>query len=118
MLTRIFQIGDSMAVYIPNELHFANIGQDVEIELVGNVLVLRPLEQETLANIGEILTMSSPSFMAEGRNNDNAEAATRRIAGGRLVDNLKNSKTTDAAKELTFDDISLLIDDSINEVKD
>ena len=113
MLTRVFQNGDSLAVYIPDELHFANDGQAVEIELVGNALVLRPVEQETLANIGEIMTMFSPSFMAEGRNNDNSEAAARRIAGRRLVDNLKNSKATDAAKELAFEDISQLIDDSI-----
>lgn len=67
MLTRVFQNGDSLAVCIPNELHFANAGQDVEMELVGNLLFMRPVEQETLANIGEILAMFSPSFMAEGR---------------------------------------------------
>lgn len=67
MLTRVFQNGGSQAVGIPNELHFANIGQDVKIELVGNALVLRPVVQETLANIGEIFAMFSPSFMAEGR---------------------------------------------------
>ena len=67
MLTRVFQNADSLAVYIPDELDFQNTGQDIEIELVGNTLVLRPVVQETLANIGEILTMFSPSFMAEGR---------------------------------------------------
>lgn len=67
MVTRIFLNRDSLAVYIPNELHFANIGQDVEIELAGNALVLRPVVQETLANIGEIFAMFSPSFMEEGR---------------------------------------------------
>jgi antitoxin VapB len=70
MLTRIFQTGDSLSVYIPEELHFANAGQDVEIELMGNALVLRPVEQETLANIGEILAMFSPSFMTMGRELD------------------------------------------------
>ena len=67
MLTRVFQNGDSLAVCIPNELHFANIGQDVEIELVGNTLVLRPIVQKTLANIDEIFAIFSASFMAEGR---------------------------------------------------
>lgn len=117
MPTRVFQNGDSLAVCIPNELHFANIGKDIEVERVGNALLLRSLDQETLTDIGEILTMFSPSFMAEGRNNDDSEEAARHIAGRRLVDNLKNSKATDPAKELTFDDISLLIDDSINVVK-
>jgi antitoxin VapB len=113
MLTRVFQNGDSLAVCIPNELPFANIGQDVEIERVGNALPLRSVDQET----GEVLTKFSPSFMTEGRNSDDSEAITRHIAGRRLVDNLKNSKATGPAKELTFDDISLLIDDSINKVK-
>lgn len=67
MLTRVFKNGNSLAVYIPNELHFANIGQDVEVELAGNALVLRPVVPETLANIGEIFAKFSPSFMAEGR---------------------------------------------------
>jgi antitoxin VapB len=70
MLTRIFQNGDSLAVYIPNELNFANTEQDVEIELVGNALVIRPVVQETLANIGEILAMFSPTFMSKGREFD------------------------------------------------
>lgn len=67
MITSVFQNGDLLAIYIPNQLHFANIGQDVEIELVGNSLVLRPVIQQTLANIGSIFAMFSPSFMAEGR---------------------------------------------------
>jgi antitoxin VapB len=117
MLTRIFQPDDSPAVYTPEEFHFANVGQDLEIERVGDTLVFQPIAQDTLANIGEIFAMFSPSFMAEGRNSDDSEEVTRHIAGRRLVDNLKNSKATDPAKELTFDDISLLIDDSINEVK-
>jgi antitoxin VapB len=115
MLTSVFKSGKSLSVRIPKELHFVDAAQDVEVELVGNALVIRPVEQETLANIGEILTMFSPSFMAEGRNSDDSEEAIRRIAGRRLVNNLKNSKATDAAKALTFDDISQIIDDSINE---
>lgn len=67
MLTRIFQTGDSLAVCIPEELHFANVGQDLEIERVGDTLVFRPIAQDSLANIGEILAMFSPSFMSEGR---------------------------------------------------
>lgn len=87
------------------------------IEPVDNALVLHPVDQDTLAYIEEILTMFSSSFMTEDRNNDDSEEVARRNAGRRLVDNLKNSEATNAAKELTFDDVSLLIDDSINEVK-
>lgn len=117
MLTSIFKAGDSLAVYIPEELHFANVGQDLEIVRAGDTLVFRPIAKDTLENIGEILAMFSPSFMAEGRNSDDSEEVARHIAGRRLVENLKNSKATDAAKELTLDDVSLLIDDSINEAK-
>jgi antitoxin VapB len=67
MLTRIFRSGNSLAVRIPKELGFVNAGQDVEVERVGNTLVLRLVAQETLADIGEILAMFSPDFMAEGR---------------------------------------------------
>lgn len=41
--------------------------QDLEVERVGNTLVLRRIEQKTLADIGEIFAMFSPSFMAAGR---------------------------------------------------
>ncbi|NCP80740.1 MAG: AbrB/MazE/SpoVT family DNA-binding domain-containing protein, partial [Rhodoferax sp.] len=47
MLTRVFKSGNSLAVRIPKELAFADGAQDVEIERVGNTLVLRPVVQET-----------------------------------------------------------------------
>lgn len=67
MLTRVFKSGNSLAVRIPKELGFVEAAQDVEVERVGNTLVLRLVEQKTLADIGEIFAMFSPSFMAEGR---------------------------------------------------
>ena len=67
MLTRIFKSGNSLAVRIPKELGFVDAAQDVEVERVGNTLVLRLVKQETLANIGNILAMFSPDFMAGGR---------------------------------------------------
>lgn len=67
MLTRVFKSGNSLAVRIPKELAFIEPAQDVEIERVGNTLVLRPVQQKTLAGIGEIFASFSPSFMAEGR---------------------------------------------------
>ena len=67
MLTRIFKSGNSLAVRIPKELGFADTAQDVEVERIGNTLVLRLVEQETLADIGKIFASFSPSFMAQGR---------------------------------------------------
>lgn len=67
MLTRIFQSGNSIAVRIPKELAFVAPAQDVEIERVGNTLVIRPVERQTLAGLAEVLAGFSPAFMAEGR---------------------------------------------------
>ena len=41
--------------------------EPVSLPRVGNTLVLRLVAQETLADIGEIFAMFSPSFMADGR---------------------------------------------------
>jgi antitoxin VapB len=67
MRTKIFKSGNSQAVRIPVELQFVDGAQDVEIERVGNTLVLRPIVHETLDDIGEIFAMFSPSFMEQGR---------------------------------------------------
>lgn len=67
MLTRVFKSGNSLAVRIPKELAIVDAAQEVEIERVGNTLVVRPVEQRTLAGIGEIFAMFSPDFMAGGR---------------------------------------------------
>ena len=67
MLTRVFKSGNSLAVRIPKELGFVDGAQDVEVERVGDTLVLRRIEQKTLADLGDIVAMFSPSFMAEGR---------------------------------------------------
>ena len=67
MLTRVFKSGNSLAVRIPKELAIVEAAQEVEIEQVGNTLVVRPVEARTLAGIGEIFAMFSPDFMAGGR---------------------------------------------------
>lgn len=67
MLTRVFKSGNSLAVRIPKELAFVESAQEVEIERVGNSLVIKPVERNTLADLGEILALFSPHFMAEGR---------------------------------------------------
>lgn len=67
MLSRVFKSGNSLAVRIPKELGFVDAAQDVEVERVGNTLVLRLVGQETLAGVGEIFSMFSADFMADGR---------------------------------------------------
>ena len=67
MLTRVFKSGNSLAVRIPKELGFVDAAQDIEVERVGNTLVLRLVAHETLSDIGKILSLFSPNFMAEGR---------------------------------------------------
>lgn len=67
MRTRVFKSGNSLAVRIPKELGFIDTAQDVEVERVGNTLVLRLIEHETLADIGKIFSMFSPGFMAQER---------------------------------------------------
>jgi len=67
MLTRVFKSGNSLAMRIPRELGFVDGAQDVEVERVGNTLVVRPVVQQTLSDLGEIFASFSPSFMAKGR---------------------------------------------------
>lgn len=67
MRTRIFKSGNSLAVRIPKELAIAGVSEEVEIERVGNTLVLRPAQRKGLAGVGEIFAMFSPDFMSEGR---------------------------------------------------
>ena len=67
MLTRVFKSGNSLAMRIPKELGFVDAAQDVEVERVGNTLVVRPVVYRTLADLGEIFASFPKSFMAEGR---------------------------------------------------
>ncbi len=67
MLTRVFKSGNSLAVRIPKELAIVEAGQEIEIEQVGNTLVVRPAKKGTLADLAEIFAMFTPDFMPEGR---------------------------------------------------
>ena len=67
MLTRVFKSGNSLAVRIPKELGFVDGAQDVEVERVGNTLVLRRIEREMIGDLTEILAAFPKNFMAEGR---------------------------------------------------
>ncbi|MEO7159370.1 MAG: AbrB/MazE/SpoVT family DNA-binding domain-containing protein [Polaromonas sp.] len=52
---------------IPKELGFVDAAQDLEVERVGNTLVLRRVATETIGDLTEILAAFPQSFMAEGR---------------------------------------------------
>jgi antitoxin VapB len=67
MLTRIFKSGNSLTVRIPKELVFEGGAQDVEVERVGNTLVLRPVVTETIGDLSNIFAAFPKGFMAEGR---------------------------------------------------
>lgn len=67
MRTRIFKSGNSLAVRIPKELSIAGVSEEVEIERVGNTLVLRPAQRPSLADLPEIFASFPKGFMAGGR---------------------------------------------------
>lgn len=67
MLTRAFKSGNSLAVRIPKELAIIDVGQEIEIEQVGNTLVVRPVKKETLADLMDIFASFPKGFMADGR---------------------------------------------------
>ena len=82
MLTRVFKSGNSMAVRIPKELAFDENIQEVEIERIGNTLVIRPVEAQTLADAMGICAMFTPDFMAEGRDESPEVRRDRETFGG------------------------------------
>jgi antitoxin VapB len=59
MLTRVFKSGNSLAVRIPKELAIVEASQEVEIERVGQSLVIRPVVRETLADLPAIFASFS-----------------------------------------------------------
>lgn len=74
MLTKVFKSGNSLAVRIPKELAIIEAAQEVEIERVGNTLVVRPLARRTLAGLGAALSEFPADFMADGREFHEQEA--------------------------------------------
>lgn len=67
MLTRVFKSGNSLAVRIPKELAIVEASQDIEIEKIGNTLVLRPVQHTKLTGIAEAFARFTPDFMTQGR---------------------------------------------------
>lgn len=67
MLTRAFKSGNSLAVHIPKEFDIVEAGQEVEIEKIGDTLLLRPVVKRKLTGLAEAFAVFSPDFMTEGR---------------------------------------------------
>ena len=67
MLTRVFKSGNSLAIRIPKELAIADVADEVEIERIGNSLVVRLAHRRSLSGIAEIFSLFSPDFMSGGR---------------------------------------------------
>lgn len=67
-VSRVFKIGKSQAVRIPQELAFYDIPRQVEVARDGDALRIRPITPpEKLTDMAEVLAMFSPDFMADGR---------------------------------------------------
>ena len=67
MLGRAFTSGNSLAVRIPRDLGVVEEPGDVEIERVGNTLVIRSLAARSLVGALDRFAAFPPGFMAGGR---------------------------------------------------
>lgn len=67
MFSRLFRSGNSQALRIPKELAFPADMQEVEIERVGDTLVVRPVRSRAMTGLREVLEAFPAGFMAQGR---------------------------------------------------
>jgi antitoxin VapB len=67
MLSRAFKLGNSFAVRIPRELGIIDAAGEVDIQRVGNTLVIRPVSAATLGHVMAKFAAFPEGFMAEGR---------------------------------------------------
>lgn len=71
--TQIFKSGNSLALRLPKQLTFAQEGEQVEMELVGNELRIRLKQPRRLLNLGQKFKAFSEDFMAQGRDQEQIE---------------------------------------------
>jgi antitoxin VapB len=71
-VTKVFRNGNSQAVRIPAELAYERNDLDVEIERIGEQIVIRPVRRR-MDQVMAKFAQFSPDFMVEGRG-DNQEA--------------------------------------------
>jgi len=63
MLGRAFKSGNSLAVRIPRELGVVDTPGDVEIERVGETLVIRPVKTRSLDGVLKVFAAFPADFM-------------------------------------------------------
>jgi antitoxin VapB len=78
MRTRVFQSGNSQAVWIPKEIQFDRLDVEYEIERQGDVIIIRPV-RAPLMNILERFAAFSDDFMAEGRPDQGTQEREARL---------------------------------------
>ncbi|NOT85676.1 MAG: AbrB/MazE/SpoVT family DNA-binding domain-containing protein [Methylococcaceae bacterium] len=67
MLSRAFKSGNSIAVRIPQEIGVVDAPGDVEIERVGDSILIRLVNGQSLASVGVKFSAFPQGFMADGR---------------------------------------------------
>lgn len=71
--TQIFKTGNSLALRLPKQLAFAQEGEQVEMEMIGNELRVRLKNPRRLVNIAQKFKAFSADFMAQGRDQEQNE---------------------------------------------
>jgi antitoxin VapB len=67
MRSRAFRSGNSLAVRIPKDLGVIETPGDIEIERVGDALVIRPVRRRSLDGVLRKFAAFPPGFLADGR---------------------------------------------------
>jgi len=75
-ITKIFRIGNSRAIRIPDELAYDRVGLEVEIERDDDELIIRPVRR-SLAGVLEKFARFAPDFTVDAR--DEHEQADRNV---------------------------------------
>ena len=75
MLGRAFKSGNSLAVRIPRELGVVDAPGDVEIERVGETLVIRPVKTRSLDGVLKVFTAFPADFMETRQFHEEGERA-------------------------------------------
>ncbi|TXH67228.1 MAG: AbrB/MazE/SpoVT family DNA-binding domain-containing protein [Thiothrix sp.] len=71
--TQVFKTGNSLALRLPKQLAFAQEGEQVEMEIVGNELRVRLKQPRRLTQIAQKFQAFSSDFMAQDRDQEQNE---------------------------------------------
>ena len=77
-ITKIFRIGNSQAIRIPDELAYDRVGLEVEIQRDGDELIIRPVRR-SLTGVLKTFAKFAPDFTVDARNeHEQADREARR----------------------------------------